>query len=293
MAVKARSGVRPQFELTHSRMARICCLADRLFISFKHGERLNHQLNAAYPSSEQAEVQFEGRGLLGAFDLRLLLGVVALAGLKGVELPLEPGNALEGTIRHKFPDAYSLIVKIQSAKLLREIGLSTGGGNIRLLNESLERLSKVNVSTPGFQRRQYPLLAVAVDPISRTTLVGLGPLLSLPLKQGSNYSRVDLHDVRELKSEPALLIHLRLCGYVDAGKMHRIGMAKLMTYAWPDDATGSALRRRRAKVLAALSELQSIGWTVHEYASHRYEITRPNYRTAGRAFLSKFRKTTI
>lgn len=143
------------------------------------------------------------------------------------------------------------------------------------------------------QRRRYPLLTVAVDSVSRTTVVGLGPLLTLPIIQGSNYSRIELHDVRELKSDPALLIHLRLCGYVDAGKMHRISMAKLMTYVWPEEATGSALRRRRAKVLAALAELQSIGWAVHEYARHRYEITRPKYRAAGDTFLRKFRKTTI
>ena len=285
--------MRPQFDLTHSRIARICCLADRLFISFKHGERQNCLLNAVYPHSEQAEVQLKGRESLGAFDLRILLGVVALAGLKGVELPVESGNALEGRIRNKFPDVCSIIVEIPGAKLLREIGLTDGGGNIRLVNESLERMSKVNVSTFVPQRRRYPLLTVAVDSVSRTTVVGLGPLLTLPIIQGSNYSRIELHDVRELKSDPALLIHLRLCGYVDAGKMHRISMAKLMTYVWPEEATGSALRRRRAKVLAALAELQSIGWAVHEYARHRYEITRPKYRAAGDAFLRKFRKTTI
>ncbi len=282
--------MRPQFDLTHSRIDRYCCLADHLFISFKHGERRNRQLNAVYPRSGRVEVQFEGKEPLGAFDLRLLLVLLALAGLRGVELSVDPDNGLERVIRNKFPSVCSIVVEIQFAKLLREIGLTDGGGNVRLMNESLERLSKVNVTTFGVQRQQYPLLAVAVDPISRTTAIGLGPLLTLPIQQGANYSRIELHDVRALKSDPALLILVRLCGYIDAGKTHLVGLAKLMTYVWPDEATGSALRRRRAKVLGALAELQSIGWTVQEYARHKFRITRRNSRPGDPSLRKQFRK---
>lgn len=46
-----------------------------------------------------AESSTQGReSLEGRVRLRILLGVVALAGLKGVELPVESGNALEEAV---------------------------------------------------------------------------------------------------------------------------------------------------------------------------------------------------
>lgn len=87
-----------------------------------------------------------------------------------------------------------------------------------------------------------------------------------------------MNEVRALRSEPARIIHQRLCGWINPGKMGRISLDTICSYAWPDDATDDALRKRRQLARKALDELVSIGWTVREYVRGKLEIKRPSIR---------------
>ena len=92
------------------------------------------------------------------------------------------------------------------------------------------------------------------------------------------YIRIDLQEVRALRSDATRLIHQRLCGWIDPGQGGRVGLDALCGYVWPDDApTKRALRWRRAAVRRSLRELQGFErpWTVAEHDRGKFAIQRP------------------
>ena len=82
-------------------------------------------------------------------------------------------------------------------------------------------------------------------------------------------------EVRALQTDPARLIHQRLCGWIDPGKAGRVELDTLSGYVWPDEANAEAMKKRRQKVRKALAELATVGWKVGEYAAGKWEIGRP------------------
>jgi hypothetical protein len=82
-------------------------------------------------------------------------------------------------------------------------------------------------------------------------------------------------EVRALQTDPARLIHQRLCGWIDPGKAGRAELDTLCGYVWPDEANAEAMKKRRQKARKALAELDAVGWKVNEYAEGKWEIGRP------------------
>ena len=83
-------------------------------------------------------------------------------------------------------------------------------------------------------------------------------------------------DVRGVKTDPARLMHQRLCGWIDPSKSGRVGLDTLCGYIWPDEATNpNTLKTRRQTARKALAELAAVGWTLNEYAKGKWEIKRP------------------
>ena len=89
------------------------------------------------------------------------------------------------------------------------------------------------------------------------------------------HARIDMAEVRVLQTDPARLMHQRLCGWIDPGKSGRVELDTLCGYVWPDEANAEAMKKRRQTARKALAELAAVGWVVNEYAKGKWEIKRP------------------
>lgn len=270
-------------ELTHCRHDRSHCLAPGLFRSLKRGERKKQKLDVRYQHGGE-EVRFIGFEPLGADDLRLLQGIVALAGPAGVTLSptptAEPPKELRRLLetKQKAQEMNALMVSAHVGHLLAETGMTDGGKNIKIVKASLLRLSNVTViACCGEILASFRLLSFYFDGASGQLHVALNPRLAdAVLGNSSSYTRIEMSDVRQLRSDAARLIHQRLCGFADSGKSRRVEIETLASYAWPDESESKAAKRQRfSRVRKALHEIAGCGWGVREYARGKFEIRRP------------------
>lgn len=268
-------------ELTHARHDRSHCLAPGLFRSLKRGERKKEKLDVSYRHGEE-QIRFIGFEPLGGDDLRLLQGVVALAGPAGVTLSSAPTAEAPKKLRRlletkqKAEEMNALMVSANVGRLLVETGMSDGGENVRILKASLVRLSNVTViASCGDQAASFRLLSFAFDGGNGQLHVGLNPRLADAVVGNRPYARIEMGEVRCLKSDAARLIHQRLCGFVDPGKPQRVGLSLLSSYVWPESGTAATMRQRRLRVRKALREISACGWTVKETARNMFWFCRP------------------
>ena len=76
--------------LSHARLETAHCLAPGLFRSLSHGDREQEKLKVSYKHGERENIEFSGPEPLGVDDLRVLQGLVAMAGPHGIILSPEP-----------------------------------------------------------------------------------------------------------------------------------------------------------------------------------------------------------
>lgn len=272
-------------EITHARHDPATCLAPGLFRSLKKGERKKQKLDVTYQYGEET-LRFIGFEPLGADDLRFLQAIVAFSGPKGLLLDAEPKTDIGRQLRlfldprMDAAEKDALVIKESAARLLAEVGLSDGGKNIRSLKESLRRMANVTVIvSSGPREASFHLLSYALDEEDGRLLIAVNPRIAECVLGRRPYTRIEMAEVRALKSDAAALIHQRLCGWIDPGKRGRIELDALCGYVWPDTASGSTMRMRRKKVREALAELRAAGWTVTEYVEGKFEIKRPSRGT--------------
>ncbi|EHD3444945.1 replication protein C, partial [Escherichia coli O152] len=103
----------------------------------------------------------------------------------------------------------------------------------------------------------------------------LNPRIAEAILGHRPYARIDMAEVRVLQTDPARLMHQRLCGWIDPGKSGRVELDTLCGYVWPDEANAEAMKKRRQTARKALAELAAVGWVVNEYAKGKWEIKRP------------------
>ena len=107
------------------------------------------------------------------------------------------------------------------SRLLREIGLTDSGGNIRTLKASLVRMANVTVLiTQSKKQASFHWLsyAFAFDDEDGRLFVALNPRIAEAILEERSHARIDMNEVRALISDPSRLIHQRLCGWIDPGK---------------------------------------------------------------------------
>lgn len=278
------------FDLTHARHDPAHCLAPGLFRSLKRGERKKLKLDVTYQYGPGEQARFVGFEPLGADDMRLLQGLVALAGPNGILLSPKPTADIPRQLRlflePKFDAAMqdALIVQESISRLLRETGLSDGGENIRAVRASLLRMSNVTVlMSSGPREATCKLMSYAFDESSGKLLVALNTRIAEAIMGKRAYTHIELAEVRALEADPARLIHQRLCGWIDPGKSGRIGLDALCGYVWPDEANNPNTSKTRHQAMRkALGELVAVGWQVDEYARKKYEIGRPELGSSPR-----------
>lgn len=279
------------FDLTHARHDPAHCLAKGLFRSLRKGERKKLKLNVTYDHGAQ-QIRFVGFEPLGADDLRYLQGLVALGGPGGVILEPEPESEespkahlrlfLEPKLEATGMDA--LAVRSTISHLLHEVGLSRSGQNIEAMRESLCRMANVTVIVrKGAREASFKLLSYGFDEDTGELLVALNPrLCGAILGTSKKYVHIELAEVRRLASDPARLIHQRLCAWVDVGKTGDVKMETLIEYVWPDAATNpNTMKSRKSVVRRALAELRALAWSVDEYASGKFTIQRAALQIEG------------
>lgn len=272
-----------KFDLTHARHDPAHVLAPGLFRSLKRGERKKQKLDITYSYGEGESARFIGFEPLGVDDMRILQGLVALAGPGGLILTADPKSDMARQLRMfldtKF-DAESqdgVVVRARMTKLLAEIGLTDTGDNIKSLRASLLRMSNVTVLvTKGTRQASFHLLSYDFDEADGRLFVALNPRITEAVLGRRSYARIELSEVRQLGTDPARLVHQRLCGWIDPGKSGRAELDTLCGYVWPDPANMEAMKKRRQAIRRALTELEAVGWTVNEYVRTKFSISRPD-----------------
>lgn len=272
-----------KFDLTHARHDRAHCLAPGLFRSLKRGERKRSKLYVVYDSGDGKRIEFSGPEPLGGDDLRVLQGLVAMAGPGGLVLSPEPktkaGQQLRLFLEPKWEAIQqdALVVKGSYRALAREIGYANPD-DTKTIRECIERLWKVSIIAQiGNKRQGFRLLSeYASDEYDGKLYVALNPLIARAVMGMAQHALIDMEEVRSLKTDPARLIHQRLCGWIDPGKSGRVELDTLCGYIRPDQASNpNTLKTRRQTARKALAELDALGWTVSEYAKNKFEISRP------------------
>lgn len=270
-------------DLTHARHDPAHCLAPGLFRSLKRGERKRRKLDVTYTFGEGESMRFVGFEPLGADDMRLLQGIVALGGPNGILLTPEPSTATGQQLRLFLEPRFDaieqdgLVVRESLPKLLAEVGMTDGGDNIKALKASLLRMSNVTILvTKGRRQASFHLMSHAFDEADGRLWVALNPRVAEAILGRRPFARIDMAEVRALQTDPARLIHQRLCGWIDPGKAGRVELDTLCGYIWLDEVTNvNAIKKRRQTARKALAELAAVGWNLDEYAKGKWEIKRP------------------
>jgi len=278
--------------LTHARHDPAHILAPGLFRSLGPGDRKRLKLDVTYIHGKN-QIEFKGYDPLGADDMRILQGLVAMAGPDGITL--KDDNTASSVGKQLLLDMFTppdappydgkkpdtLSVRTSFRRLAREIGMDEGGASLKVIRKSVERLFGVTVFVQMGRRRvgMRLLSAYASDDESGDLCIAMNPQLAGAILGNGQHVRIELAEVRALETDPARLIHQRLCGWIDAGKSGRATIATLAEYVWPE-ATDieSTQKKRYATIRRAMVELSAIGWTVNQYDRGKFEITRPKAR---------------
>jgi hypothetical protein len=265
---------------THARHDSAHCLAPGLFRSLKRGDRIKQKLHVVYKFGKNELIEFKGPEPLGAEDLVVFQGLVAMAGADKKVLTPKHSSPRATALRERLElkwdavDSSTLVVDSSFRKLAREIGYDPdSGGDMKTIAKCVERLWTVSIIVQsGSTRLGYRMLsAYGSDSKNGKLLVALNCRVALAIIGHSPYSRVDMDEVRKLKSDPARILHQRLCAIISAGNTKKILPDTLISYIWPDPTTGSTLRTRRQMLRKALTEIVATGsWDVKE----GYQITR-------------------
>lgn len=270
-----------KFALTHARFDAAHCLTPGLFRGLKKGDRKRLKLNVVYEHGDR-RIEISGPEPLGADDLKVLQGLVAMAGPDKRRLSPEPktenGRQLRLALDTKWDGAYedAIVVKGSYKALAKEIGYANPR-DTKKIRKCIERLWKVSIIAQiGSKRMGFRLLSTyASDNKNGKLYVALNPLIAKAV-MGKQYKRVEMSEVRALKTDAAVIIHHRLSGWIDPGKAGRVTINTLCNYVWPEPTTPATARKQRARIRKSLVELKNLGWTITEYAKNKLEIRRPN-----------------
>jgi hypothetical protein len=255
------------------------------------GQRESTNLNLKYPYNEDTVIEFKGPHALGADDLRVLQGLVALASKSKDSRELIT-HAAEGVREVALRKQLSLeddateknIVAIQAhfRELATEIGYTDSGSGsaYKAIRASVERLWMVSIIVQHKKKREgYRLLSkYASDEETGVISVAFNPRLTVAIlapRNNNSYFRIDMTEVRALKTDPARLLHQRLHWLPTDGGWREICVDTLCEYVWPEVADDNLMKFRRRTVITALEELAAVGWRVERVSTAKVRIWRP------------------
>jgi hypothetical protein len=266
---KKRSIPEIVYDLTHARHDPGHCHAS-LFRSLQKGTRTKQGMDITYKFGKES-LRFVCYNLLGVEEMIFLQVFVALAGKDKRYIKLDGSAKTElGRSLAKLLDPQddaifmkSLIIKNETFyRILKESGYDPHKSeNIERLKESMFRLANVTLRVTSKERIfATTLLSYSINVETNLVSIALNPLVTESIFGQRSYTRIDLSEVRSLKTDPARILHERLCAWVWPGETKKVHIDKLTAYIWPDKATESTMRKRRERARKALQEICSIGW---------------------------------
>ena len=278
------------FRTDHVRIEQVFCSAPGLFGSLPKPLPKDAHLDMMYETSD-ATFEFFGR-CLGVPELRVFQAVLALvpvSGPGGCKMLLDGDNEYAvgkehlrtlSVDDHKF-DGDSLVVRTTFYELAKECGYADscfhGGARIKAVQKALETLWSVTVlirHNSGDVDGSRLLSHYQADKSGKLT-VAINPRLAEGIMGKRRYSRLDMNEIRALKSDPARLINQRVCGFIDPGKSHKVALDTLIGYVWLSQALNiKAIQWRKRAVRKALTELEVLGWSAAEYVEDKFDISR-------------------
>lgn len=255
------------------------CLAPGIFRSLPRGAKhRNRRVEVVYQHGDST-LRFVLPFLLGAEDLRVLQVLVSLAGRDRTTLPQDPitdtGRALKLQLASQ-RTADALVVRTRLANVLRALNREDCRDARTAIRESLVRLASVVVIVVCRSRdASAHLLSHAVDAKSGELVVALDPRVTAAALGAERYTLINLDEVRALKGDLAVILHQRLCAWIDPGRTRLVREETLVRYAFPEPAsTASARAKRVRRVRAAVACLITVGWTAQERRGV-YALGRP------------------
>jgi hypothetical protein len=280
------------FRTDHLRHSSAFCLANGLFRSVPKGKRKDMFLDAEYETTE-AIYHFESRHALGVTEMRVMQGLIALApicGKQGNRMVVGPETTSDMGLAHRQTlelidnglKMDALVVETSFYQLAKEIGYSdtsfNSGQQVKILRTALERLWSVTVLVVyknGSLREGYHILSKYRSTPDNKFTVAINPHIAECVIGTRKYSRIEMSEIRALKTDSARFIHQRLCGWINPGKDGRVQIDTLCGYVWPEQALNiKTIQKRKRTVRGALEELTKLGWTVNEYAKEKFTIIR-------------------
>lgn len=268
-----------------ARMSRVFCLAKGLFRSLRKGERaqpLDIQLDI-----EGASIRFQSPESLGVDEMRVLQAVVGRATRNGgLELdphPISPRGVVlkERLDRLGWTFFDSTLLLESSQRVLSNLaGYSKKTADKKHIRTSLDRLSQVWMTVrQGDKEQRFQILHwQKPETASRKMTIILNPITANAV-WGGQYTYLSLSEIRRLRTDAARLIHQRLCGYINVGKSRRVGVAKLLSYVWPEATSSVDNQRRRLRHMRlSLEEIAQLGWKVVCIDNDVYTFRRPAFK---------------
>jgi hypothetical protein len=272
------------YDLSHARHEPGQCHAS-IFRSLPKGTKRTSKLDITYKFGKES-LRFVSFEILGVDDMRFFQVFVALAGPSESFVRLD-GSAktdlgkLLATALNPTNDAqnmYARIVKKTSFyRVLKEAGYDPEQKkNIENLKRSLFRLSNVSLQVNSTERIfSIHLMSYEIDKATNELSIALNPLVTESITGKRRYTWIDLNEVRSLKTDPARILHERLCAWIDRGKTKQVSLDKILGYIYPDKATENTIRKRRYTARKALQEIADTGWKIEESSKGICTITRP------------------
>lgn len=257
------------------------------------GQTRTRKLDVTHTFGNGVTVRFWGPEPLGPFDLRVMQGLVALAGTRGMRVRAELSSvdvrerkALEAAMVVPMKGSASdaddemLYLKECYARIAVEIGVDplTSKHYAFDIRRTLERLyaTTVIVDRDG-ERRCTRMISTLVSSERRAMVwVALNAYITQAVL-GGDYARIAMEEVRALRNDVARVLHQRLSALIFPGERRRFSMKTLVGYSYVEDPklTLRALSKRRAAVIKAMQELQRVGWAISASAGV-YQVARPS-----------------
>ncbi|MFH7040770.1 replication protein C, IncQ-type [Paucibacter sp. JuS9] len=261
------------------------CNAPGLFRPLKKGDYKRLKLDVTYVYGK-TELRFRGPEPLGGTELRVLQAIVASAGpstrnLKVAAPAGDLGERLAQRLAFLGQDADTelRVVSTTLGALIAEAGYKSDCRSQReSMRESLRRLAAVTIfCIEGSRERSMRVLSYDVDMDTGGLSIAINARLSAAVA-GGGYTHICMDEVRALKSDPARVLHQRLCGYINPGKRHltAIGVDTLVGHVYGElkGVAAATIRQRRSTVRGALKELVELSWDVRPVGT-AYSIERP------------------
>lgn len=187
-----------------------------------------------------------------------------------------------------YPEDTSLVVETTLNEVARRAGKTLGGKGRKVVNETLDRLTGVQIKVTDTETGSYVyshlVHSVRYEAEGDRLRVALHPALAKVLLGGGGaVTRIAERDYLALEGEVARRLLVRLCSWVDAGTTRHARIETLAQSVWRDPSTNRSARSRRyARLAEALLEVGQLEeWEVAVTGSGASADVRITRRSRG------------